>query len=274
MPGRRSGTPASAYQRTADPYSLTWSTVWAAPVPRSSGGRSAVSTSSGTADSSASITAGWKFAAAVPDVHTTATGRRDALARPSAVNAADRSSIRTCSRTRPARSSAQNAMARGVDLDPGATTTSRSPHRASSSASTVPNAVDGFTGRPSPRSGRSLLLSVTAGPGRGHGLRAAVRGLPLLSTWESRSWCVRQVTGGRQRPPAPRFRVCLPLREGAGVDLGAADTDRAPGLGQGFGGDVAGQQGHRRQAARVRQLGQRRGQRDPGGQPDRRVYRA
>ena len=38
--------------------------VWFAPVPRSSGGRSAVSSSSGTPDSSASITAGWKLAAA------------------------------------------------------------------------------------------------------------------------------------------------------------------------------------------------------------------
>ena len=53
-----SGTPASQNQRTAVPYSLSWSMVWFAPVPRSSAGRSAVSTSSGTADSPASITAG------------------------------------------------------------------------------------------------------------------------------------------------------------------------------------------------------------------------
>src|SRR3984885_3996599 len=220
MPGRRSGTPDSAYQRTADPYSLTWSIVWLAPVPRSSGGRSAVSTSSGTADSSASMTAGWKFAAAVPEVHTTATGRRDTLARPSAVNAADRSSIRTCSRTRPARSSSQNAIASGVDRDPGATTTSRSPHRTSSSASTVPNAVDGFTSAP-----RFLLLS----------------------TWES----VREVARGRQGALAPRLGVGLPLREGVGVDIGAADGQLSPGFDQRVGGDVAGQQGHRRQPARV-----------------------
>ena len=149
MPGSRSGTPDSAYQRTAEPYSLIWSTVWLAPVPRSSGGRSAVSSSSGMADSSASITAGWKFAAAVPDVHTTATGRPLALASPRAVNDAERSSIRTCSRIRPARSSSSNAIASGADLEPGATTTSRSPQRASSSASTAANAVDGFTVRPS-----------------------------------------------------------------------------------------------------------------------------
>jgi hypothetical protein len=63
-----------------------------------------VSTSSGAPDSPASMTAGWKFAAAVPDVHSTATGRRLAFARPSAVNDALRSSIRTCSRVRPTRS--------------------------------------------------------------------------------------------------------------------------------------------------------------------------
>ena len=75
--------------------------AWLAPVPRSSGGRSAVSTSNGTPDSSASITAGWKFAAAVPEVQTTATGRPLALARPRARNAADRSSMRTWSRRAP-----------------------------------------------------------------------------------------------------------------------------------------------------------------------------
>src|SRR5580693_8213709 len=190
MPGRRSGTPDSAYQRTADPYSLTWSIVWLAPVPRNSGGRSAVSTSSGTADSSASMTAGWKFAAAVPDVHSTATGRRDALARPSAVNAADRSSIRTCSRTRPARSSAQNAMARGVDLDPGAMTTSRSPQRANSSASAVANAVDGFTGPSSPSPRHLLLLSTGRRPAL-PGPRPAGGSAPrflLLSAGDARGW--------------------------------------------------------------------------------------
>ena len=109
---------------------MTWSIVWLAPVARNSGGRSAVSTSSGTPDSDASMTAGWKFAAAVPDVHKIATGRRDAFAMPSAVKDAARSSIRTCSRARPARSSAWNAMAIGVDRGQGAMTTSRTPHRA------------------------------------------------------------------------------------------------------------------------------------------------
>ena len=52
----------------------SWSIVCPAPIPRSSGGRSAVSTISGTADSSASQTAGWRLAAAVPEVQRIATG--------------------------------------------------------------------------------------------------------------------------------------------------------------------------------------------------------
>ncbi len=44
--------------------------------PRSSGGRSAVSSSSGTPEWKASIVAGRRFATAVPLVHTTATGTR------------------------------------------------------------------------------------------------------------------------------------------------------------------------------------------------------
>src|SRR5579863_6312503 len=254
MPGRRSGTPDSPYQRTADPYSLTWSTVWLAPVPRSSGGRSAVSTSSGTADSSASMTAGWKFAAAVPDVHSTATGRRETLARPSAVNAADRSSIRTCSRTRPARSSSQNAMASGVDLDPGATTTSRSPHRASSSASTMPNAVDGFTGPPP--------LSPPRGP------QLPARRLVLLSRWPAGDASRLEVGSGGERALAPRFRVALPTGERVRVGGGAADREHAADLGERLGGDVARQQGHGGQAAGVGQFGQGGGEGDPGGEPD------
>ena len=46
---RRRATPSSQNQRTADPYSLSWSIVWPAPRPRSSGGRSAVITISGNA---------------------------------------------------------------------------------------------------------------------------------------------------------------------------------------------------------------------------------
>ena len=95
------------------PVSSTWSIVWlpgAAQLGRPVSGEH----SSGTADSSASTTAGWKFAAAVPEVHSTATGRRDALARPSAVNDAERSSIRTCNRTgQPARRPERHRQRRG-----------------------------------------------------------------------------------------------------------------------------------------------------------------
>ena len=182
-PGRRSGTPASQNQRTAFPYILIWSMAWLAPTPLSSGGRSAVRTSSGTADSSASITAGWKLAAAVPDVHSTATGRLLALARPSAVNDAERSSILTCSRSRPCRSASKKAIASGVLRDPGASTASRSPHRISSSANVAPKAAAGFTSAPArprapgpagtvprpprgPATGPGRSRSARAGPGR------------------------------------------------------------------------------------------------------------
>ena len=69
-----SGTAASWNQRTDRPYSSIWSIVWGAPTPRSSGGRSAVSTIIGTSDRPASTTAGWKLAAAVPLVHSSTAG--------------------------------------------------------------------------------------------------------------------------------------------------------------------------------------------------------
>jgi len=56
--------------------------VWFAPRSRSSGGRSAVRTTSGTRASRASVTAGPKFTAAVPEVERRTTGRRAARARP------------------------------------------------------------------------------------------------------------------------------------------------------------------------------------------------
>ena len=69
--------------------------VCPAPIPRSSGGRSAVSAISGSADSSASQIAGWKLAAAVPEVQSIATGAPVAWAAPSAKKAAERSSTIT-----------------------------------------------------------------------------------------------------------------------------------------------------------------------------------
>ena len=60
----------------------------AAPTSRSSGGRSAVTTSIGTSDSPASTTAGWRLAAAVPLVHSSTAGVPPSPS-PRATNAGD-----------------------------------------------------------------------------------------------------------------------------------------------------------------------------------------
>src|SRR3954449_10546516 len=104
--------------------------VCPAPTSRSSGGRSAVSTSSGTPASWASTTAGRYSAAAVPLVHASTTGRRVALARPSAKNAPERSSMCEVQRSRPSRTSASTS---GVERDPGEVHASVMPQRTSSS---------------------------------------------------------------------------------------------------------------------------------------------
>src|SRR6185312_7125190 len=106
--------PTAGASRTAAPNIPTCATVWLAPVPTSSDGRSAVSTSSGTPACDASSTAGSRFAAAVPDVVATGTGLPDANANPNARNPAVRSSMRTCSRSRPAASAACSANASGA----------------------------------------------------------------------------------------------------------------------------------------------------------------
>ena len=92
----------SVAKRTCSPNRSSWTVVWLAPVPSSSSGRSADSTTSGTAAWFASITAGMRFPTAVPDVVRTAAGEPVDRARPRAVKPADRSSIRTSSSTRPA----------------------------------------------------------------------------------------------------------------------------------------------------------------------------
>jgi len=166
--GRPVGAGTSAASRTAEPNIPGCSVVWLAPVPRSSCGRSAVSSSSGTPAWCASRTAGCRFATAVPDVVTTATGRAiagrpspgpvgtslqgEALAIPRARNAASRSSTRTCSRSAGAccgrsssgRAAAASAKASGALREPGASTTSRTPSAASAWTSTRAAAVDGL----------------------------------------------------------------------------------------------------------------------------------
>ncbi len=89
-----------------------------------------MSTISGTRASKASTTAGWRLAAAVPDVHVTATGRPVALAMPSAKKPAERSSI-TDTASRPG--CAASVSASGALRDPGQVTAWRIPQRTSSS---------------------------------------------------------------------------------------------------------------------------------------------
>ena len=102
--------------------------VCGAPVSWSSGGRSAVQTMRGTPAWSASATAGWSSAAAVPLVTQMTVGLPEAIASPSAKKAALRSSSRTWTRSRCARGSAS-----GVEREPGQTTASVTPSRAHSS---------------------------------------------------------------------------------------------------------------------------------------------
>ncbi len=169
-----SWVPSSENQRTAEPYSFSWSIVCPAPIARSSGGRSAVSTSSGTAASSASQTAGWRLAAAVPEVQSTATGTPVACAAPSAKKPAERSS--TITRVSIA-GSRQSASASGVEREPGERTASRTPQRASSSTIAEASAVLRFVRSTGPetlmgraRSGASPAPSGRSrprAPGRG-----------------------------------------------------------------------------------------------------------
>ena len=101
--------------------------VWLAPVPCSSAGRSAERTTSGTAAWLASMTAGKRFPTAVPEVVRTAAGAPVDSAKPRAVKPAERSSIRTRSRTFPAASASASAYAMGAEREPGETTTCRTP---------------------------------------------------------------------------------------------------------------------------------------------------
>ena len=110
--------------------------VCGAPIPCSSGGRSAVSMSIGTLSRSASTTAACNCTAAVPLVVSTTAGRPVARAMPSAMNEADRSSWWTCTCTRP---SSASASAIGVEREPGEMTACVSPHRTHSSTSVVQN---------------------------------------------------------------------------------------------------------------------------------------
>ena len=106
--------------------------VWLAPAARSSGGRSAVSSSKGTESIAASTTAGSRLATAVPEVVMTAAGRPVARAWPSAKKPAPRSSKCTCAFSAARRAT---ASASGAEREPGAMQKQSTPFRSSSSMS-------------------------------------------------------------------------------------------------------------------------------------------
>ena len=133
---RVSGTGTSKRHATARPNRSGWSIVWLAPVSRSSGGRSAVSSSSGTPLSAASTAAGSRLAAAVPDVQITAVGASAARAAFTAWYPAARSSMQIDTVSRSERAA---AAANGAERAPGQTQAERQPQRVSSSMISSPH---------------------------------------------------------------------------------------------------------------------------------------
>ena len=138
-----SGTGRSASHRTLGANMPGWRVVWLAPTPRSSGGRSAVRISSGTPAWWDSRAAGRRFAAAVPEVQTTATGSRVSRASPRAVKPATRSSMRTCRRMSPRASRRAATSASAWDREPGLRTMCRRPSETSSPSRAAAASVAG-----------------------------------------------------------------------------------------------------------------------------------
>src|ERR1019366_390714 len=174
-------------------------------MSRSSGGRSAVSTINGTRAWWASITAGAKLAAAVPDVQVSATGRPDALAAPSAKNPAQRSSICDQHAIRGSRTSDRTI---GVLREPGEVQACCIPHRASSSHSA--------------RSSRWETVAVM--------MESMPESLVLLHgfTQTGASWDgVAAELAERYRPLAPDLRGHGSASNAVPVDLGAVLGDIA-----------------------------------------------
>ena len=138
----------STDQRTCRPKMPAWSIVCGAPRSRSSGGRSAVRRTSGTRASDASTTAGSSSATAVPDVTTTATGRREARPSPSAKKPADRSSRRTRTRRpgmRPHRERERRRARPGADDDVGHPARPPAPGRSPAARATSVTAASSAT---------------------------------------------------------------------------------------------------------------------------------
>ena len=92
-------------------------------------GRSAVSSSSGSAERSASTAAGNRLATAVPEVVITAAARPDAAAIPRAWKAAERSSMAVVSVSKPRSARPPAASASGAERLPGQSTNRCRPWR-------------------------------------------------------------------------------------------------------------------------------------------------
>ena len=132
------------------------------------------------------MTAGARFAAAVPDVHVTTTGRPLCFAAPSAKKPAQRSSMCEKQRRRPSRASASTS---GDEREPGDVQASRTPQRASSSTNARSSRwVSGRAGMMIEVPEPLLLL---------HGFTQTGRG------WDE---VVRHLGGERYRPLAPDIR--------------------------------------------------------------------
>ena len=169
-------------------------TVWLAPVSRSSGGRSALSSSSGTWSAAASTTAGSRLATAVPEETTTAQQRPVARARPRPRKAAPRSSVASeCGS--PLRAT---ATVSGAQREPGQSTTCARPPRRSSSTSTAAQSKLRFSAARACASklgcSTSLLAegggragSLERGAGCGAGGKSAVKSF-ILACVSSSSW--------------------------------------------------------------------------------------
>ena len=170
-----------------------------------------------------------------------ATGRPDAFASPSARNPADRSSMRTCSRSRPAASAACSANASGAEREPGASTASRTPHRTSSSTSTR----------------------------RQRGRRVHARRPRPAGSWQRRS------RSSRPGPRGPRGAASAASRSGSGADRAAPASRPPSGSRAAAAVDVA-----RPSSPTVASpqaygsSGSAAASASPGGDPDRRVQRA
>ena len=180
------------------PNRCVWSMVCGAATSRSSGGRSAVQTTSGTSAWCASTTAAWSSAAAVPLVHTTSAGRPVARPTPSAANEHDRSSWKTCNASS---GRSASASASGVEREPG------SQHDV---AHAGPDRLVGQRG--AERGGRAHLPIVPRIVLRGEGRHLVRRRLPVVL---HRQAAVRggaaALPGGRRRH---RHLPGLPARSG------------------------------------------------------------